>query len=95
MIIQHINDLYPLLIKQYKEKREKYISKNKIYISTLSASKCDRKIRYIFDGVTKDKDLSLWLGLEAEIGEQIHQFYQKQMLDNGILKFVEKKVSIE
>lgn len=69
--------------------RKSFSTKGKIYISTLCSTPCDKQMRYMFDGVEQDEDYKPWPGMEALIGDLIHDEWQKILVYAGVIKRAE------
>jgi CRISPR/Cas system-associated exonuclease Cas4 (RecB family) len=82
-------------VRSYKKKQaEKFSSKGKIYISVLSKLGCERQLKFMFDGIGKDKDFFVWDGLENDIGNAIHETLQKIFMETGELVAVEIPIKL-
>ena len=83
-------------VKKYKKRdAANWGSKGKLYISVVAKTGCDRQLRFMFDGISKDADFFVWDGLENDIGIKIHDTLQKIFLIEGELKEVEVPIVFE
>lgn len=91
-----LSTLYDELLSDHQRQRNgnQWSTKDKIYVSTLTSSQCDRQLRFIFDDEQKDDPLPVWPGLENEIGTLIHNKIQEAFARKNGLQEIEKKISI-